>query len=725
MHPQLQATFSPERILILDPSQTADRRFLQVVEDVNGKKRELDDEKTALPSLKLFQEVQGTTQEASASIGFTIASIDTLKPAVLSMTGQHHTALCERLAASYKKPQLQKYLELHMESPKGIKSRTKWQLAEMIVDKVWGILQSETADLSAVVRRKSLELDKLQIFLLAVSNARLLRHLGAAGAKIELSSHEVVFKGTESQVSNAENLLLLALGRSYKDTVDFTALRNMYEDANCDFDAALASVSESLAIYFEEKANCMYEVAALDALQVQRSQRLLLSMVLNRGEQRYELENERENENQPKEHSASDDSVSVIPFVDESSLPFHARQPYYVLRKPVKRRFVADALKHLEVEETPSLDYQQQVLEAKTAPQPHKRDLEQESWSLLRDLGIVNEPDVEQDAIQKDTTADTEISSDSNIAADTETDPKITQWSAEVANKHYGFLTTFAPSELPTSTMFTVSLGSILFPAPEGSSTIQGFGSLSQLGNPSRFHSHAALAVHELMKCQLFLQSEASASVESMVHDPHTYVAQIQLVPSPFDNADHQKYPPVEMWVELNERFRADIDTLSMVLVQGENHSMIGLPQEVLDINISCQSTSNLLDAGPSRSERGNTIEEILAETTSRYSRFDAQPGLSEFLDGSKLDFSGNTAPSIHPHIDLRIGNKTVRYLYVKVNHRKQLEFRYNNSLVQLSTVDGGNMGGRTTEITFVGDDTKEGLQHLIADSRKFLEQCK
>ena len=758
VHPDLQGNHAPERILILDPAETADKRFRQVVRDIGSYRPEITPDLVALGSLDLLQDVQQDASGAVDDVDNTGMSIERHKPEVSFLTVQQHKQLCENLARSYTRTQLLHFLLVRL-GLRGLQRKTKVQLAQIIFEKVWHITTGEPPDLNHLVRTKKVELSPLDRFLLMLRSATLLRHVARAGAKIELASDHLVFSGTEFQVTDGEDLLRQVLRRCYRTTVDFLAIKRMFDDRNHDFAAAVSAVSQSLGVFFSPHNQSMdgvFDFAAFGFSQIQRSQRMLMSMLVSK-------------RNELKFVQFQHQDFSMVPFGDDECLPWHARKPYYVARQTQPRGFIQEALKKLDVDEntTTSFDYEKQLYDAKSLPP--QRDLEQESWSLLRDLGIVEgEKEAEEETGEKgetkvgeaETSEETEAKTSEETESETpvETEPKISEatesktpeetektdiqgtpvpsprgphftklrdFASQITDNHYDFLTSFKPTSLPSSTMFTVGLGNILFPAPKTSSIIPKFGDNQPL-TPSRFSTNAAPLIKKLVQLPFYEKSDASLSSQAMVHDPHTYVAQIRFVPSPFDNVDHEEFPPVEIWVELNDRSKADVDTLSMVTVEGENECLVGLPQEILDMKVSCQKTGDLLQvANESPLHEKNSINELLQETAPRYSRFDAQPGLSEFLDNSRLDFGGSQRPAISPFIDINFGDKKIRYLYVNVNYRKQLEFRYGDRLIQMSTVEGGSMGGRTTEVTFVGEnEDKQELQELLIDSRMFLEEC-
>lgn len=849
LHPDFQVE-PTEKILILDPDQTADRRYRQVVEEIGRFSAPPISGSVTLPLLRLLQEDAEGSGSTKLGPETTESSIEGQKPAISYLTPRQHRTLCEALTRSYSKKQLQTYVQHRVAGARGIRSRTKPQLAEIIVKKAWNVTTGKPAGLDNFVRSRLVVLLAADRLMLVLKGAHLLQHVAKVGAKIEIrvsdgleiakgetklengetglegsflalgtgnepdgplgpagapsentnspasldadSTYILTITGTDSQVTKAERALVLVLDRCHRSTEDFLAIQAMFESRNEDFGAAVAAIGKALGIHFGrigknsgmvrdysagerkelsfpeesgekqvsseyseslESPEGVFEVVAFDSFQVQRAKRMLLLMLEpSRTKVRYELNGTSQTTGELKEAPETrPQTVSdLVPFSEDDAMPWYARVPYYVSRQLVARQFITEELEKLQLgdEETPSLEYERQLSEAKSSST--HRDLEEESWSLLRDLGILPEFSKDESKVaekekasqiteMKDVTAQETLRDLNPANADTQatggtfmlpTDPQdphgpsvpdttanTASFSAGFSDRNYKFLSTFPDSALPVSTVFTVALGNVLFPAPKAAGVFPTCA--PEFTSPSRFSTNAAVVTSKL-------QQLPTASGATLVDDPHTYMAQLRFVPSPFDREDHQLYPPVELWMELNDRSKADVDTLSIVSVEGENEVMVGQPDRLLDMKVCCQCTGNLLDEAPqAHHPEKQTIDELLAETAPRYSRFDSQPGIKTFLENSRLEF-GHHTPSISPYLDVQFGDTTVRYLYVGVSHRKQIEFQYGNRLVQWSTVDGGSVGGRTTEVTFVGErPDKEGVQQLVDDCRRFLDECK
>lgn len=215
--------------------------------------------------------------------------------------------------------------------------------------------------------------------------------------------------------------------------------------------------------------------------------------------------------------------------------------------------------------------------------------------------------------------------------------------------------------------------------------------------------------------------------------DPHTYSIQMKFLPSPFgensaekDVSEQMKYPPVEIWVDLNQRQVADISSMQVVTVEGENIAYVAQPDKKVDLRVCCQISGDVLreDLNKKAADSGD-IDSILTQTAQNYKQFLGQPGVGKFLNSSKLDFSGREPTSIEQHIDLVIGGVPVRYHYVNVSYRRKLHLVMEGKTtpVEFNVVEGGSLGGRKVEVNFigeVGDISKEAFDRVVDDAVEF-----
>lgn len=191
--------------------------------------------------------------------------------------------------------------------------------------------------------------------------------------------------------------------------------------------------------------------------------------------------------------------------------------------------------------------------------------------------------------------------------------------------------------------------------------------------------------------------------------DRHEYHTQIKFVPSPFNNAEnYKKYPPLEFWIGIGEEQKGDISTLQVLRIINEQNSIVSLPDQPCDLKFLKADSESLI-------EPYDGDENWLKD----------QPGIKEFLQISNFDFSGKPGLKIADHVEVRIpgSDEVVRYDYVSMSYRKHLSKEFKGKLLQYATVEGGKLGGRTSEVLLVGkvdEITSEEFEEFANDSLKF-----
>lgn len=202
------------------------------------------------------------------------------------------------------------------------------------------------------------------------------------------------------------------------------------------------------------------------------------------------------------------------------------------------------------------------------------------------------------------------------------------------------------------------------------------------------------------------------ADQELVSADRHEYHAQIKLVPSPFNNAqNYLKYPPLEFWIEINDKHKGDVTTLQVLRIINEQNSIVSLPNHPCDLKFLRSDSEPLL-------EGYNGSDDWLAD----------QPGIKDFLKSSNLDFSGRSGLKIADYVDVKMPgtDEVIRYDYVTMAYRKHLTMDYKGKLLQYSIVEGGRLGGRTSEALLVGkvdEITLDEFKEFVDDSVNFTKQ--
>lgn len=295
--------------------------------------------------------------------------------------------------------------------------------------------------------------------------------------------------------------------------------------------------------------------------------------------------------------------------------------------------------------------------------------------------------------------------------------------------------------------VFTVTLGNILFNTnqshlEDASGELEGVAekllpsgpkveSLSDTSN-YKFSSNVELISDRVLALPV-LGGHDTVESHYANEDPHTYTIQMKFLPSPFSDenvnkglSEQMKYPPVEIWVDLNQRLVADISSMQVVTVEGENTAYVALPENKVDLKVCCQISGDVLnEAVEAETSDSGDIDSILRQTTDSYRQFRGQPGVAAFLSNSKLDFSGREPTSIERHIDLCIDGVDVRYHYINVSYRRKLHLAVpgTSTPVEFNVVEGGSLGGRKVEVNFigeVGDIAREAFDKVVDDAMEF-----
>ncbi|KAH3674856.1 hypothetical protein WICMUC_003059 [Wickerhamomyces mucosus] len=200
---------------------------------------------------------------------------------------------------------------------------------------------------------------------------------------------------------------------------------------------------------------------------------------------------------------------------------------------------------------------------------------------------------------------------------------------------------------------------------------------------------------------------------EELDHDTdyHSYHIQMKFVPSPFTEDQIMLYPPVEFWFEIDEYDKVNKSSLQAFIALKEQHSIVSLPTKTTDLKF---------------------IKSVTEELVPPFSGSDAwlndQPGIKEFVSRSRLDYDRASSIYVPDSVMINLPNfdKPVKYNYVSMSYRTHLALKFNKRSLQYSIVEGGSLGGRTTEILMIGDPVndmnKQEFKEFAQDSLQFIE---
>ncbi|ODV78665.1 uncharacterized protein CANTADRAFT_7016 [Suhomyces tanzawaensis NRRL Y-17324] len=721
------ASIRTKKQIFLRPEEFRDRRFNRYVEDIERSSKDLRKEPFSIATSDLYPSTP-TTNSSSSS-----ATIESFKPTGNTLSQIKYDQLKLELVDAFKHSQLSKYLNDMYSEPAYSKFKksnrgNKRVLAERIISKIWGVQPSGELSMEDLLVTKRIKLNQIQLFLLLSENGYIIKYLQRSGIKLSFNirDDQIEFQGTSNQVTNAEIILSSILNNTHKEKIDLSIIKQFYLKKFGEF--SLADLGRNTEVFFNRLDEDNYELITLNNNQIKRSKRLLL-WLLNYNEH-------------SKSHLVLPDStedLSFIPYQDDESLSWNNRNQNLFLLKNSNQQgnisnktFMNDLHRFSDKAlSRERLSYESEVEQAKTLPQEREESvLEDESWKLLGELGILGDEKPKDEMVLESKKSETESISEN-----------IDDIYSKITDFTYRDRLNGLPDSRLNNPIFTVTLGNILYQGESSSELVPKSPSKDLLSENMdfKFNSNVPLVNDAVLSLPLYEYPELS--IKEVNHflnkDPHSYVIQLKFLPSPYIEAKEQgeihnqmKYPPVEIWVDLNDRSKPDIDTMNIVTVEGENNCYVSLPNSKSDMKITCQLSGNLLEESVEEENQHveTSLSDILNSTPSRYSRFKSQPGINTFLHNAKLDFSGKVPTSIPSHIDFNINGEVVRYHYINVTYRRQMNFSWNDRLVQFNIVEGGSLGGRKLEVNFVGDlesIEKDELEALVKDVKGFIAELK
>lgn len=166
-----------------------------------------------------------------------------------------------------------------------------------------------------------------------------------------------------------------------------------------------------------------------------------------------------------------------------------------------------------------------------------------------------------------------------------------------------------------------------------------------------------------------------------------SHLVQLKFVPHPFQkgNLDITKFPPIEMWFEIDYNDKCDKNSVTLVSCEQESNMFLSLPDKEADIKYSL-TRARVLDSN--------------------------QEPFKNFVNQCQLDLSAQKPIGVPGSFVLNIDGEDVTYMYQTMMYRRQIDLKYKNHILQLSSVEGGIFSGRKTEATLVLD-YPEGVSQL------------
>lgn len=726
------------KILILNPEQTTDRKYERLV-DLHTEGSPNDN--LSLDAIVPIDIVQEKVDAQTCGDSTIQKSIERLRPNAKEITTSRFERLAGYLSISFAKSQLKKFIENAYKDAKynkvrrGISRQNKDKLARIIIQDIWGLkITNKLSTIEDLITTRSIRLTRSQLYLLLLQNGFIIQYVSRTGAKISFDAKEraISFRGTENQVTNAEIILNAILSKAYKERVDLSSLKHLFLAKYGTF--SLDIIGKNTEVYFDHLGNDIYDLIALNVNQIKRSKRLLLWLLDHNLHLREDL------------YIDNCEDTKLFPFQDDDALAWHDRQHDLFILKSQKPANLSNIMSEQFISYCPhvlnrnNLEFESEIEDVKSSPPTENAeglvamDLEESLANPKSDA------DGKENIMNKMTLGNSESSflkPDSLVNKFSSVNKSSKLRSIALSDSFidtlYEKLTDFSYREVlhglssgMNPPVFTVTFGNILFKNNEKGDLIDHIIPRSPELSPNvksnySFNSNIPLISDKVLSLPSY--DKPTLDTHDINHylnkDPHLYSIQLKFLPSPFEqqtngrSVDEQmKYPPIEIWAQLNENSKPDLETMSVVTVEGEKVQYLGFPESKSDMKVCCQVSADLLSGNKlfnfSSESNDSDINAILQSPTSKYSQFLSQPGLSQFVEKSVLDFSGKVATSIAPSVDFIINGEPVRYHYINITFRRLLDFAISSSqgsnLVQLNLAEGGSLGGRRVEVNLVGD---------------------
>lgn len=199
---------------------------------------------------------------------------------------------------------------------------------------------------------------------------------------------------------------------------------------------------------------------------------------------------------------------------------------------------------------------------------------------------------------------------------------------------------------------------------------------------------------------ELPLYDLTASKDEHYTVDQHEYYVQLKFIPDLSTLPDGSKNaPPLELWFELDDYDSAVTSTARCIVQQEQRALLLQTPNLPHDYRINNDRMVELTE----------TAEEAQEQWLSE------QPGVKKFIQDAQLTFSSRKKLKVPKSLDLNlptlgdgaeVTHCNVQYDYVNANYHRVLRLMYMDKyMVQFSDVKGGSLGGRYTQVDFIGGE--------------------
>lgn len=206
---------------------------------------------------------------------------------------------------------------------------------------------------------------------------------------------------------------------------------------------------------------------------------------------------------------------------------------------------------------------------------------------------------------------------------------------------------------------------------------------------------------------------QTSSKDELFTVDQHEYHVQLKFIPDLSTTlASNDNPPPLELWFELDDYDSAISSTARCIVQQEQRALLLQTPHLPNDYRINVDTMAELTEIYEDAQE--NWLED--------------QPGIKEFIQQAQLTFSTRKKLVIPKSVNINlprqeVGGATeqcnVKYDFVNACYHRVLRLIYKDKyMVQFSDVKAGSLGGRYTQVDFIGGEvlTRAEFKQFISD---------
>lgn len=194
------------------------------------------------------------------------------------------------------------------------------------------------------------------------------------------------------------------------------------------------------------------------------------------------------------------------------------------------------------------------------------------------------------------------------------------------------------------------------------------------------------------------------ANKNSVAKDNHAFLVQLKFLPHPLLNRDIdiKQLPPIEAWFEFDKNDQCDKDNVTLLSCEQESNMFVSIPDKEADIKYSV-TRARFMDS--------------------------QQESFKNFVNDCQVDISDEKPIKVPNSFQLDIDGNKVVYMYQTMVYRRQIDLKFDNFILQLSSIEGGLFGGRKQEATLVLDYPdgesqidKAQVKDFIVKSLEFLK---